>query len=97
MKKIKPIIENRYGKPITFSSECIDVSKHIFNTTGLTLSAQTLRRMLGFIDSKVMPSKNSLEILDELDWCLSQLENMQSHKTISEIASSKVEILKQFF
>jgi cAMP-specific phosphodiesterase 4 len=34
--------------------------------------------------------QNSLEILEELDWCLSQLENMQSHKTISEIASSKV-------
>ena len=30
------------------------------------------------------------EILEELDWCLTQLEHMQSHKTISDIASTKV-------
>jgi hypothetical protein len=29
------------------------------------------------------------EILEELDWCLSQLESMQSHKTISDVASTK--------
>ena len=34
-------------------------------------------------------TKFSLEILEELDWCLSQLEHMQSHKTISDIASTK--------
>jgi len=35
------------------------------------------------------------EILEELDWCLTQLEHMQSHKTISDIASTKVSKLKQ--
>ena len=31
----------------------------------------------------------SLDTLEELDWCLTQLEHMQSHKTISDIASTK--------
>ena len=30
-----------------------------------------------------------MDTLEELDWCLTQLENMQSHKTISDIASTK--------
>ncbi len=32
---------------------------------------------------------NSCDILEELDWCLTQLESMQSHKTISDVASTK--------
>jgi hypothetical protein len=35
-------------------------------------------------------AKTPVEILEELDWCLIQLENMQSYKTISDIASTKV-------
>lgn len=98
MKKIKPIIENRYGKPITFSSECIDVSKHIFNTTGLTLSAQTLRRMLGFIDSKVMPSKNSLEIIALYCGFNSFKDLKQSQKKQINISKNdNITIIKSFY
>lgn len=98
MKKIKPIIENRYGKPITFSSECIDVSKHIFNTTGLTLSAQTLRRMLGFIDSKVMPSKNSLEIIALYCGFNSFKDLNQSQKKQINISKNdNITIIKSFY
>lgn len=98
MKKIKPIIENRYGKPITFSSECIDVSKHIFNTTGLTLSAQTLRRMLGFIDSMVMPSKNSLEIIALYCGYNSFKDLKQSQKKQINISKNdNITIIKSFY
>lgn len=98
MRKIKPIIENRYGKPITFSSECIDVSKHIFNTTGLTLSAQTLRRMLGFIDSKVMPSKNSLEIIALYCGFNSFKDLNQSQKKHINISKNdNITIIKSFY
>jgi hypothetical protein len=98
VKKIKPIIENRYGKPITFSSECIDVSKHIFNTTGLTLSAQTLRRMLGFIDSKVMPSKNSLEIIALYCGFNSFKDLKQSQKKQINISKNdNITIIKSFY
>jgi len=98
VKKIKPIIENRYGKPITFSSECIDVSKHIFNTTGLTLSAQTLRRMLGFIDSMVMPSKNSLEIIALYCGYNSFKDLKQSQKKQINISKNdNITIIKSFY
>jgi len=40
-----------------------------------------------FIDDST--TNKQLETLEELDWCLIQLENMQSHKTISDIASTK--------
>lgn len=98
MKKIKPIIENRYGKPITFSSECIDVSKHILNTTGLNISAQTLRRMLGFIDSKVMPSKNSLEIIALYCGYNSFKDLNQSQKKQINISKNdNITIIKSFY
>ncbi|XP_077865102.1 3',5'-cyclic-AMP phosphodiesterase 4D-like [Saccoglossus kowalevskii] len=31
----------------------------------------------------------ALETLEELDWCLDQLENMQTHRSVSDLASSK--------
>ena len=98
MKKIKPIIENRYGKPITFSSECIDVAKHILNTTGLNISVQTLRRMLGFIDSKVMPSKNSLEIIALYCGYNSFKDLNQSQKKQINISKNdNITIIKSFY
>jgi len=98
VKKIKPIIENRYGKPITFSSECIDVSKHILNTTGLNISAQTLRRMLGFIDNKVMPSKNSLEIIALYCGYNSFKDLIQSQKKQINISKNdNITIIKSFY
>ena len=32
----------------------------------------------------------SLETLEELDWCLDQLETVQTHRSVSHMASSKV-------
>ena len=34
----------------------------------------------------------SLETLEELDWCLDQLETIQTHRSVSDMASSKVSI-----
>ena len=31
-----------------------------------------------------------METLEELDWCLDQLETMQTHRSVSDMASSKV-------
>merc|ERR1712110_562939 len=30
-----------------------------------------------------------METLEELDWCLDQLENMQTHRSVSDMASNK--------
>lgn len=32
----------------------------------------------------------AMETLEELDWCLDQLETMQTHRSVSDMASSKV-------
>ena len=34
--------------------------------------------------------KLSIETLEELDWVLEQLESMQTHRSVSDMASSKV-------
>ena len=36
----------------------------------------------------------STETLEELDWCLDQLETVQTHRSVSDMATSKV--LRQF-
>lgn len=32
----------------------------------------------------------ALDTLEELDWCLDQLETIQTHRSVSEMASNKV-------
>lgn len=32
----------------------------------------------------------AVETLEELDWCLDQLETIQTHRSVSDMASSKV-------
>lgn len=32
----------------------------------------------------------SIETIEELDWCLDQLETIQTHRSVSDMASSKV-------
>jgi len=36
--------------------------------------------------------KLSAETLEELEWCLEQLENVQTHRSVSDMATSKVGI-----
>jgi len=35
-------------------------------------------------------SKMMMETLEELEWCLEQLETIQTHKSVSDMATSKV-------
>lgn len=41
-------------------------------------------------------TKLALETLDELDWCLDQLETIQTHRSVSDMATSKVKLLHVF-
>ena len=36
--------------------------------------------------------RTAMETLEELDWCLDQLETMQTHRSVSDMASNKVSI-----
>lgn len=35
----------------------------------------------------------ALDTLEELDWCLDQLETIQTHRSVSEMASNKVRVV----
>lgn len=37
--------------------------------------------------------KMAIETVEELDWCLDQLETIQTHRSVSDMASLKVIIL----
>lgn len=37
-------------------------------------------------------AKAANDTLDELDWCLEQLETMQTHRSVADMASSKVSL-----
>ncbi|CAG9760004.1 unnamed protein product [Ceutorhynchus assimilis] len=39
----------------------------------------------------------ALETMEELDWCLDQLETIQTHRSVSDMASLKVSYLIQIF
>jgi cAMP-specific phosphodiesterase 4 len=38
-------------------------------------------------------AKLSAETLEELEWCLDQLDTIQTHRSVSDMASSKVNTL----
>lgn len=41
--------------------------------------------------------KLAMETLEELDWCLDQLETIQTYRSVSEMASNKVSFKITFF
>ena len=43
-----------------------------------------------FVSDENHVVKLSVETLEELDWCLDQLESMQTHRSVADMASSKV-------
>ena len=42
------------------------------------------------LDDSSSSMRTAMETLEELDWCLDQLETMQTHKSVSDMASNKV-------
>lgn len=50
--------------------------------------AQTSKPLVPGEESYV---KLATETIDELDWCLDQLETVQTHRSVSDMASLKVE------
>ena len=61
-------------------------------TTGIKIfSISIITKFFCFcslVDDNVL--SQAITTLDELDWCLEQLETMQTHKSVSDLASLKV-------
>ena len=47
------------------------------------------------ISSDESSMRTAVETLEELDWCLDQLETMQTHRSVSDMASNKV--MKKYY
>ena len=89
-----------FGKPILYSYECESLSHQIKITTGLDISAQTLRRMWGFIKDGVAISKRSEQIvlkytgIEDIT-ALRKLEKKDIQLTSEEKALA--DFMKQFY
>lgn len=63
IEQIKNHAEQTFGKPLTHSFECEDLSKDIEKVTGSYVSPQTLRRLFGFLNTDFAPSLRTLNAL----------------------------------
>ena len=46
--------------------------------------------LISFIEIDETYVRTAIETLEELDWCLDQLETIQTHRSVSDMATSKV-------
>ena len=63
LEELKKFTNNTFTEPIAYSFQCEELSKHIRKITGQYISAQTLRRLYGFIQSDFYPSVKTVNIL----------------------------------
>ena len=97
---IKKLVETRYGKNIAFSNECEELSVHIKKSIQAIISPQTLRRLLGFIDDDVQPSKRTLHYISM--YCgfqnYQELVKNLSNKTETTVSEKDdLSLIKQFY
>lgn len=92
-------IQGRFGREINFSYECEELSNHIFQCIHIRVSAQTLRRLLGFIKDNVKTSNRTLEYLSI--YCgyenFDSLINSEKSKKDTENIDHITETIKQFY
>lgn len=63
LEELKTFTNNTFTEPIKHSFQCEELSKHIKKVTGYYISAQTLRRLYGFIKSDFYPSIKTVNVL----------------------------------
>jgi hypothetical protein len=97
---LKKLVETRYGKNIAFSNECEELSVHIKKSIQAIISPQTLRRLLGFIDDDVKPSKRTLHYISMYCGFQNYQELMKNLSNKKETAVSEKDdlfLIKQFY
>lgn len=91
-------VENRFGRPIKFSYECVELSAHIKKSINTNISPQTLRRVMGFIKDNVKTSNRILDYIsiycgyDNYETLLLNKENKNQ-----QIDESIVDTIKLFY
>jgi hypothetical protein len=92
-------IELRFGREIKFSYECDELSNHIFHCTHNRISAQTLRRIFGFIKDGVKPSNRTFDYVSRYCGYDSYATLLKSgkHKKIEKNNQTTLNTIKNFF
>ena len=57
---------------------------------GWASAIKPLTRLLSVMFADEAYMKLAMDTLEELDWCMEQLETIQTHRSVSDMASSKV-------
>jgi len=92
-------IQSRFGRDITFASECEELSHHIYKCIHVQISAQTLRRLFGFIKDGTDPSATTISYL--LRYCgFDSMQEMLKHSEVhnnSRPGLDKIRFIKEFY
>lgn len=78
---------------LVFLMQYIEISHCFQATTPHTVTFSVIRRCARLhvcCSSEETYQQMARETLEELDWCLDQLETIQTHRSVSEMASNKV-------
>src|SRR5262245_47913821 len=90
---LKKELENSFGRKIASSRDCNQMVEDIYQKTGETINANTLRRFFGLVKADYPPSSSTLTILSK--YCgFNSLEEIQ-HLSLNdspETAINKEEI-----
>lgn len=62
-EKLKKRIENVYGQEIKYARDCEPLATEISQSTGGTVSASTIKRLLGFVKTSSKPSQYTLDTI----------------------------------
>lgn len=99
IKVLKEEVQKRFGKDVISSYECVQLSEHIYKVTENNISAQTLRRFLGFIKDGTQPSTYTVSVL--MSYCnIDSIEELRQTDSTDETAQNLpdvVSIIKDFY
>jgi hypothetical protein len=92
-------IQERFGRELRFSYECEELSNHIYECIHIRVSAQTLRRVFGFIKDKVQTSNRVIGYLSI--YCgyenYKSLINSNNSNNKTENLNQIADTIKQFY
>ncbi len=99
IKVLKEEVQKRFGKDVISSYECIQLSEHIYKVTENNISAQTLRRFLGFIKDGTQPSTYTVSVL--MSYCnIDSIEELRQKVSTDETTQNLpdvVSVIKDFY
>lgn len=99
IKVLKDEVQQRFGKELISSYECVQLSEHIHKTTGKYISSQTIRRFFGFINDGTNPSSYTIAIL--LNYCnidsVEELRLQESRYRTKQNLPDAISLIKEFY